>query len=300
MGNPLAVLSLLASAFVDGPWVNIPSSGDEQFNPECFYQVELDFSYFFAAAINPDALLLTPYGSLKNAGDFQCKITADQKQTLTTYTNSGSQTENLGFETIREWCPKSTTKVDLTTNSSFSPDCVYRANEYQSFNNFLMTGSDKGMLQLIPHDYSHSNSFVEADISSLRKNETLIRNENGQKKLITTQSILSQCADIQWRDFPDEESARKVQPDSNLRIQASTFSKDCFYRVMLDADPTWQMAFGVDREGFTLFINTYVPDNITGTKKSISWISPEQYVRSRKGEEDKKGTVKRIQQFCPK
>ncbi|WP_062270438.1 hypothetical protein [Endozoicomonas arenosclerae] len=285
----------------DSPWVEIPTDTPEAFNPQCRYQVELDQAWFFAAAVNKDALLLTPYGSLENAEAYVLKISAAQKNTLIIESSGSTSEQPLGFETIRRWCPSTPVKVDLNNNSSFNLDCFHWINEEQAFYNYLPTSYDKTQLELIPKDFDSLKTVLKANIQSDRKNTTVVQKADGQPRKVRTNTILSQCQNVEWKEFPDQDSTKKVIEEAkDGKLQASSFSRDCFYRVQLDEDPSWQSAFGTDNGGFTLYINTYFPDSVTGTQKTIDWMTTDQYTRTRKGEEKTTGSVKRIQYFCPK
>ena len=285
----------------DSPWVEIATDNPEDFNPQCRYQVELEEAWFFAAAVNKDALLLTPFGSLKNAEAYVLKISSAQKNSLIIESSGSTSTQSLGFESIRRWCPATPTKISLNNNSSFNLDCLHWVSEEQTFYNFLPTGYDKSQLELIPKDFDSLKTVVEANIQSNRKNTTVIHKADGRSSVIRTNTILRQCLDVEWKEFPDQDSTKKVIEEAkDGKLQASSFSRDCFYRVQLDQDPSWQMAFGTDNGGFTLYINTYFPDSVIGTQKTIEWMSTDQYTRTRKGEEKTTGSVKRIQYFCPK
>ncbi|WP_252179620.1 hypothetical protein [Endozoicomonas sp. 4G] len=215
----------------ESPWVYIATDTPEDFNPHCHYQVEFDQTWFFAAAVNKDALLLTPYGSLENADTYVLKISATQKNSLIIKSNGSTSEQPLGFESIRRWCPSAPEKIDLNNNNSFN---------------------------------------------------------------------LSQRQNIEWKEFPDADSTKKViEQAKDKKLQASSFNRNCFYRVKLDNNQSWQTAFGTDNGGFTLYINTYFPDSVTGTQKTIDWMTTDQYTRTREGEEKSTGQVRRIQYFCP-
>ncbi|KEQ12169.1 hypothetical protein [Endozoicomonas numazuensis] len=284
----------------ESPWVEIATNTPEDFNPQCRYQVELDQTWFFAAAVNKDALLLTPYGSLENAEAYVLKIAAAQKNSLIIESSRSTSEQPLGFETIRRWCPSTPEKVDLNRNSSFNLDCFHWINEEQAFYNYLPTSYDKTQLELIPKDFDSLKTVLKANIQSDRKNTTVVQKADGLPSTVRTNTILSQCQNVEWKEFPDHDSTKKVIEEAkDGKLQASSFSRDCFYRVQLDNDPSWQTAFGTDNGGFTLYINTYFPDSVTGTQKTIDWMSADQYTRTRKGEEKTTGNVKRIQYFCP-
>lgn len=286
---------------LESPWVEIAVDTPEDFNPQCHYQVEFDRAWFFAAAVNKDALLLTPYGSLENAEAYILKISAAQKNTLIIEGSGSTSEQPLGFETIRRWCPPAPEKIDLNSNSGFNPDCFHWINEEQAFYNYLPTRYNRTHLELIPKDFGSLKTVLNAQIQSDRKNTTLVQKADGRAIQVPTQTILRQCQNIEWRDFPDSDSTKKVIEEAkDGKLQASSFSRNCFYRVQLDSDPSWQAAFGTDNGGFTLFINTYFPGSVAGTQKTIDWMSTDRYTRTRIGEGKTRGLVKRIQYFCPK
>ncbi len=286
---------------LESPWVDVATDTPEDFNPNCHYQVEFDQAWFFAAAVNKDALLLTPYGSLENAETYILKISAAQKNTLIVESSDGTSEKPLGFESIRRWCPSVPEKLDLNSNSSFNPDCFHWINEEQAFYNYLSTCYNKTRLELIPEDFGDQKTVLKAHIQSDRKNTTLVQKADGQASKVPTHTILSQCQNIEWKEFPDSDSTKKVIHEARGRkLQASSFSRNCFYRVQLDSDTSWQTAFGTDNGGFTLYINTYFPDSLPGTQKTIDWMTTDQYTRIRTGEAKTTGLVNRIQYFCPK
>lgn len=267
-------------------WVTVPDNDVQPFEPDCIYQVQVSGfdSWYTAAAVSPDSLLMNPYGSEEEGGGYTLTIpSASKTHLLVTQNGKALKDIDLGFESIRKWCPSKTTKIPIAGNSTFSEDCLYQVQEVGSYHRFQATGISGKQLELLPSDYSRLSSPVEANILSNEKNQTTTRNEYGQYHINPVGYIRQQCPASPWQKQSD----------------IGTFNSDCLYRVLLDDKLTWQQAMGVGKNGFTLYISSYVPDGFTGTIKSIDSMSKGKYTRVRSGDQTTSGTVTAIEFYCP-
>ena len=287
MASVSGIAALLSTMAMSQSWVKVPTDDARSFDPDCIYQVQLDdFSHWYtAAAANPQSLLFTPYGSIEDVNEYSLILESDSKNTLLLKKSSGDVEKiNLGFEDIRMWCPGATNDIPLDRNTTFAGDCLHRVHESGGYFNFLTTGFSSESLELLPHDYGSSSSSVQADISYKTKNQTEIKTVSGQRSLHKVDNISRQCIKNVWNSEPD----------------TGSFKTQCIYRVLLDSDPyNWQLAFGIDTNGFTLYVNNFVPQGVTGTQKTIGFTSKGKYTRTRAGESDQNGIVRAIQYICP-